>query len=389
LKAGRTDVALGDLMVTRPGTLDPSRFTGETFELFSIPAHDRDAPDVVTGAEIGSAKQLVLPGDVLLSRIVPHIRRARVVRSATGRRLLASGEWIVFRSSLFDPEYLKHLLVSDRFHSQFMFTVAGVGGSLLRARPAFVARLRIRLPPLDEQRRIAQILDRASAVRRAGWQAASLVANELRDAQFYRHFGDLRTNERHWPLRRLGEVASFVAGASLPGGVPYLGQTDGYFLMKVSDMNLPGNEVRIGRCAGWRPTPGAAAATCPPRSIVIPKRGGAIGTNKKRITLRPTVLDPNLMAIYPDESAVELDFMYRWFIGFDLAEITSGSSVPQLNKRDLAPLEFPVPPLDLQRRFSSFTAAADELAEKYRKRARYLDALFASLRHRAFGRRLN
>src|SRR5207245_783238 len=108
----------------------------------SIPAFDNGVPDTVLGSEIGSTKQVVQPGDVLLSKIVPHIRRAWVVGPKNGNRIIASGEWIIFRSNRIVPEYLRHVLMGDPFHSQFMKPVSGVGGSLLRARPAHVATIK-------------------------------------------------------------------------------------------------------------------------------------------------------------------------------------------------------------------------------------------------------
>ena len=167
MKAGWTKVALGELMLSRTQNLDPARFPDELFTLYSVPAFDSRSPEIMPGSAIGSAKQIVEPADVLLCRIVPHIRRAWVVGSNGTERVLASGEWIVLRSKAICPNYLRHLVVSDRFHAEFMATVAGVGGSLLRARPAQVARIKIPLPPLDEQRRIAQILDAAEGVRSA------------------------------------------------------------------------------------------------------------------------------------------------------------------------------------------------------------------------------
>ena len=159
------EAALGTLMVKRVGSVDPSKFPDEEFDLYSIPAYDRGSPEVLAGADIGSSKQLVSPGDVLLSRIVPHIRRAWIVGRSRGRRIIASGEWIVFRSDSTDPRWLRHYLLADSFHRQFMQTVAGVGGSLLRARPAQVATIQVAVPGLDEQNRVAAILDRADAIR--------------------------------------------------------------------------------------------------------------------------------------------------------------------------------------------------------------------------------
>lgn len=67
-------IALGEIMATKSGSVDPSKFTAEIFDLYSIPAFDKGAPEVVAGSAIGSSKQVVKPEDVLLSKIVPHIR---------------------------------------------------------------------------------------------------------------------------------------------------------------------------------------------------------------------------------------------------------------------------------------------------------------------------
>jgi type I restriction enzyme, S subunit len=59
------------------------------------------------------------------------------------------------------------MLLAKPFHQQFMQTVAGVGGSLLRARPIDVERIEIPVPDFEsEQIRIAAILDKAEDIRR-------------------------------------------------------------------------------------------------------------------------------------------------------------------------------------------------------------------------------
>ncbi|MEI6359056.1 MAG: restriction endonuclease subunit S, partial [Synechococcus sp. ELA619] len=146
-------------------------YPDEVFDLLSIPAYDRGAPERASGSEIGSAKQLVQPGDVLLSKIVPHIRRAWVVGRAINGRQIASSEWIVFRGQHSEPRYLRHFFLSDGFHRQFMQTVSGVGGSLLRARPKYVAKIKAPLPPLEEQRRIAATLDKVDQLDKSRLRA--------------------------------------------------------------------------------------------------------------------------------------------------------------------------------------------------------------------------
>ncbi len=199
-----TSISLDEIMASRSGSVDPSKFPGEVFDLYSVPAYESGRPDVFAGRDIGSAKQVVEPGDVLLSRIVPHIRRAWVVGKNRGRRMIGSGEWIVFRSKRFCGSYLRYLLVTDQFHARFMQTVSGVGGSLLRARPAQVADIEIRLPALSEQQRIARLLDQAGRLRRTRRFAVELSDTFLA-AAFVSLFGNPAKNPKY-PLVPLGEL---------------------------------------------------------------------------------------------------------------------------------------------------------------------------------------
>ncbi len=247
----------------------------------------------------------------------------------------------------------------------------------------YLKRSSIPLPPLAEQRRIAEILDKADALR-AKRRAALAKLDTFTQSIFLDMFGDPATNPKGWPWYRLGDVTAFFAGSTLPAGEQFTGQRDGYFLLKVSDMNLPGNSNYFETCQLWSSMPGAASCTCPAGSVVIPKRGGAIGTNKKRITTRPSVLDPNLMAIVPRPGQVELQFLYGWLLRLDLAFIASGSSVPQLNKRDLDPLSIAVPPVDLQGQYAHRLEAVEGIAAVQRAAVANLDGLHGSLRHRAF-----
>jgi type I restriction enzyme S subunit len=154
MNTGWTEILLKDLIVTGTGSVDPSKFKSEIFELFSIPAYDNYEPEILRGAEIGSTKKVVKENDVLLSRIVPHIQRCWVVGKNNGRKKIASSEWIIFRSSHIHVKYLRYFLLSYDFHKKFMLTISGVGGSLTRANPTQTGEFSFPLPPLAEQNRI-------------------------------------------------------------------------------------------------------------------------------------------------------------------------------------------------------------------------------------------
>ena len=86
----------------------------------------------------------------------------------------------------------------------------------------------------------------------------------------------------------------------------------------------------------------------PAGTIIFPKRGGAIATNKKRQLEAPAATDLNVMALTPHRDV--RDYFKRWFASIDLASLSDGSNIPQVNNKDIQPLPVPLPPLAEQTR---------------------------------------
>lgn len=289
-------------------------------------------------------------GDVLLAKITPCFEngKAAVVEHLASSVGFGSTEFHVLRpTSQINARFLFHLIWNPRFRQLGAARMTGSAGQK-RVPTAYLADYEFRLPPLAEQKRIAAILDKADNLRRKRQDSIRLAGDFLRSV-FIDMFGDPVANERKLPVRLLGSVSKFYAGNSLPSGEPFHGQTGGFLHIKVGDMNLPGNEEDIHIAREWSSS-GAGGIIAPEGAILIPKRGGAIATNKKRVLLRPCALDPNLMAIGPGDE-LRQEVLLEWFKQFDLTSISSGSAVPQLNKGDLAPLKITVPPLAMQDRF--------------------------------------
>lgn len=378
-------VMLGELMATKFGSVDPSKFPDETFDLYSIPSFDRGASDLVEGSEIGSSKQVVLPGDVLLSKIVPHIRRAWIVGSDRGHRIIASGEWIVFRGVRIDPRYLRQVLVGDPFHAQFMNTVAGVGGSLVRARPSHVARIEIPLPPLAEQQRIAEVLDRAEALR-AKRRAALAELDSLTQSLFLDLFGDPATNPKSWPIRvirDLLESASYGTSekSGATGEFPVLrmnnisrtgemdftdlkfmdleaSQQDRY-LVRTGDVlfNRTNSVELVGKTGVYREAKPVAYAGYLIRLRVTKEN-------------HPEYLSAFLNSAY---SKAMLRAMCKSIIG-----------MANINATEIQGMKIPAPPIALQQEFARRVGAVEKLKQAQRTALAEQDALFATLQHRAF-----
>lgn len=152
-------VRLGDCNCYTGEIVNPHNFPKYTFELYSVPSSAIDYPEIILGIDIGSSKQAVEPGDVLLCKINPRINRVWFVTGYTDNKLLASSEWIVFRNKNILPKYMMFCMRAAYFREFMLSNVSGVGGSLMRAQPKHVRRYPIPLPPLEEQQRIVERIE--------------------------------------------------------------------------------------------------------------------------------------------------------------------------------------------------------------------------------------
>ena len=151
-------VQLKSLAVKR-STIEPLTLKEKQVELWSIPAYDTGFCEICSPQKIGSSKKEVFTGDVLLAKIVPHIRRVWIVNENERKlKKLASTEWLVYESKFFDPLLLSLWLHSPYFNALIMQTISGMG-SLKRANPKRVNEIWLPLPPLEEQKRIVEKLN--------------------------------------------------------------------------------------------------------------------------------------------------------------------------------------------------------------------------------------
>lgn len=282
-----------------------------------------------------------------------------------------------------DSRYLYHYLQSPEFRH---WTRNSSGINIKNIRKSELDNLKVPFPDIDVQRRIAVILDKADNIRRKR-DDFHVLAEELVRSIFLDLFGHPLSPNSNLPTNSLGNLCDLFAGNSLPNGESFQGQEGGWLLLKVSDLNISGNEEVITTAKAWLPEGSSLRGfiVAPSQAIVFPKRGGAIATNKKRILGRPSILDPNLMAVAPKaDSGLTFQYLRAWFGLLDLASISNGSSVPQLNKRDLAPLEMVVPrPEDLCV-FEGVTTRISKMVVELRRDMADANALFSTLSQRAF-----
>lgn len=102
-------------------------------------------------------------------------------------------------------------------------------------------------------------------------------------------------------------------------------------------------------------------------SIVFPKRGAAIATNKIRILVHDSYFDTNIMSITVDNNQAEAEYLYYLLVRKGLWEIADTTSIPQINNKHINPLIFPFPDKEEQRRIAKAISDIDELISSLEK----------------------
>jgi type I restriction enzyme, S subunit len=276
-----------------------------------------------------------------------------------------------------DAKYLFHFLTANEIPS------AGYSRHY-----KFLKRLEIPLPLLDEQQRIAAILDKADTLHRKRKRTFELL-DGLTQAIFLEMFGDPVRNDKGWEIRSLGDISTSRLGKMLDQkkvkglvAYPYLAnlnvQWDYFDLSSLRQMGfsdedreefklVPGDLLvceggEIGRSAIWR----GEVANC--------------------------FYQKALHRVRCDRECCTPEYLlwYFWFMaqGGGLSAHTSMATIAHLTGVKLKALPVPLPPLKLQAAFSATVLKAKDERLKLQSAGEHLEALFSSLQHRAFSGQL-
>ena len=350
-------VPVGRFLRPKVKSIDPRNTPDEIFELWSIPAFDAGRPEILPGRDIGSAKKAVYPEDILLSRIIPHIRRAWVVKEdPNNRRQIASTEWLVFSSNEIIPQFLQRVLVCDTFHVRFMQTITGVGGSLSRANPSAVAQIQIPVPPLEVQREIVAEIE--------GYQRVIDGARAVIDN--YRPHIPI---DPDWPVVELGEVCEINPETVNPA-LTYPGKT--IFYVDISSI-----ENQSGRFLGYREIPASHAPNRARRSI----RSGDVLLSTVRPNLRAFALlesvksraiaSTGFAVLRPCRGKADAGFILRFLYSDYAVQQMVGrmgkGSYPSINQSDVGAIRIALPPLPKQQDIVSEIKDDEALVEANRE----------------------
>lgn len=249
--------------------------------------------------------------------------------------------------------------------------------------------IEVPLPSLAEQRRIAEVLDRAAALRTKR-RAALAQLDTLTRAIFLDLFGDPVTNPEGWPRVRLGELLTrgpqngrYKPSSDYGSGTRIL-RIDAFYGGAVRD--LAGlKRVRVSDAErdlfGLRP------------GEVLVNRVNSLDYLGKSALIpelqEPVVFESNMMRFDVARDRVEPRFLVELLQSAlvrsqVLSAAKNAVNQSSINQQDVKQFQINLPPLPLQREFANRVAAVEKLKAAQRASLVEMDALLASLQHRAF-----
>lgn len=274
------------------------------------------------------------------------------------------------RAGVIDVDYLAHALKNKDVRRHLS------GSTRDKLTKAGACQIEIPLPPLEEQRRIAAILDKANRITSLQQDARSLVGN-LPRSLFLSLFGNPRVNPHSWPECTLGELGRVVTGSTPPSSL------DGMFNGAIPFV-----------------TPGDLGSGCEPRRSLteagalrsrIVRRGSAlvccIGATigKMDIAQQDSAFNQQVNAVEWGDAVIgEYGIESLRFLKDAIATAGASTTLPILKKSSFEKLRIPVPPIDLQRDYSQRLKAIDLYLEKLQNAAQHGASLRQAVTARAF-----
>jgi type I restriction enzyme S subunit len=379
-------IALGEL-VNPVESWSPERDApDDSFAYIDLSAVDQDAKAIIGAREVpcaeapSRAKQIVAAGDVLVSTVRPNLNGvARVPSDMDGAT--ASTGFCVLRPhpEQLDGAYLFHWVRSPRFIAEMVRRATGASYPAVSDR--IVLESQLPLPPVPEQRRIAEILDKADALR-AERRAALAQLDTLTQSIFLDMFGDPVANPRSWPLSALCDLGTVERGVSkhrprnapelLGGPYPFVqtgdvANCDGY----IRTYSATYSEIGLRQSRIW-----PAGTLCITIAANIAKTG----------ILTFDACFPDSVVGFRSQESATVEYVRVWlsFLQESLERSAPESAQKNINLEILRALDVPTPGIDLQREFAHRLGAIERCKIAYRRAIDECNTLFGSLQHRAF-----
>ncbi|MFY8284371.1 restriction endonuclease subunit S [Pseudoalteromonas sp. SSMSWG5] len=276
-----------------------------------------------------------------------------------------------------NKDYLFHFMNATKER----FSASATGAIFKNLTTEQIRELEIPLPPLNEQQRIAAILDKADSLSRKRQQAIELADDFLRSV-FLDMFGDPVSNPKKFPVSRIDNICKIVRGSSpRPKGDPkYYGP--GVPRLMVADLTRDGKYVTP--MIDSLTVEGAKKSRFTSKGTVVMAVSGNVGLTSI-LAIDACIHDGFIAFNELDEEKVKPEFLQELMMFLKVTHSTrqAGAIFQNLTTSQIKEMEIPLPPTELQNKFITVSKLKTEIVEKYSTLG-----LFESLSQKAFAGKL-
>lgn len=320
------------------------------------------------------------PGDIVFARTGATTGKSFLIRTCPQRAVFASYLIRVRPNpSIVEPRYLSWFFQTPDYWQQVTTNASGtaqpgVNASKLRS-------LTVPVHPLDEQRRIADILDKANAIRRKRKETIALT-EELLHSAFLEMFGDPVTNPKGWPRIQLGDLAQIRRGASPRPIEQFIGGTVPW--IKIGDATAS-SDIYLRSTAEYVTEDGAAKSVrLKPGALIVANSGVSLGF--ARILSIEGCIHDGWLAFEGFDERLEK----RYFVGLVniltpyFRRLAPEGTQPNLNTGLMRAFDVPLPPTDLQVAYAQIASAIEHLRQRQHDAISRAERMFESVASVAF-----
>jgi len=282
---------------------------------------------------------------------------------------------------MLDRDYLSYFLLHPAMVA--LATVRASGASLPRLGPNELKQFQVPLSPLDDQRRIANILDQAGVLREHRERALQ-GSEELIGAVYAEMFGGDAQGSPGWTVAPLGELARVVRGASpRPAGDPrYFGGDIPW--LKISDITAARGRYVTHIKEGVTDAGMGKSVFVEPGSLIL-TNSATVGI-PKFLGVGACIHDGFLAFREMDEARLKPEYLYANLLvrREEIVNLAPHGTQRNLNTGIVKAIKVPLPSLAEQELFASRVDAIESTIEAQTRSLALLEELFASLQTRAF-----
>jgi type I restriction enzyme S subunit len=289
------------------------------------------------GSAPGRARRVVRTGDVLVATVRPYLRGFGVVPDSLDGQVASTG-FAVIRAlpGAALSDFIWAVVRSDGFVEHL--NARATGSNYPAVRPADVASFRCVLPPIGEQRRIADFIAAFDEVE------TRLMAEGERARKVQGGLAHLLISRGEYSHISVGEVTTVTQGWTIPKELQ--GQPEGEIpFFKIADTNRDANQVELVETENWVSLAQVVELKLrvwPPGTVVFPRVGATVLTEKRRILVRESLCDDNFLAAIPGPR-VHANYLLAFFETVRFSDQVQRGSVPSLNQSHVKSLRIPLP----------------------------------------------